>query len=83
MGVQERLPTVILTISLNDVPRSVPLMVTVVPPSVGPLSGEILVIIGDEQSLDAVTKLLGEEQVTETSTHEESHHPHWKSVPIL
>ena len=41
MGVQVRLPTVILTISPNDVPRSVPVMVTVVPPSVGPLSGEM------------------------------------------
>ena len=81
MGVQERLPTVILTISLNDVPRSVPVMVTVVPPSVGPLAGEILVIIGNEQLLDTVTKVL--EQVAEASTHEESHHPHWKSVPIL
>ena len=58
MGVQERLPTVILMISLNDVPRSVPLMVTVVPPSVGPLSGEILVIIEDKQSQGAVIKLV-------------------------
>ena len=59
MGVQDRLPTVILMISLTDVPRSVLLMVTVVTPSKGPLSGVILVIIGDQsQPQGSVIKLV-------------------------
>ena len=74
MGAQERLPTVILMISLNDVPRSVPVMVTVVPPSVGPISGEILVIIGDKsQPQGVVVKLV--EHVAEVGTQVLSHHP--------
>ena len=48
----------ILMISLNDVPRSLPVMVTVVPPSVGPLSGEILVIIDDIQPQGTVMELV-------------------------
>ena len=80
MGVQERLPTVILTISLNaDVPRSVPLMVTVVPPSVGPLSGESLVITGDRsQPQGAVMRLV--EHVAEAGTQVLPHHPQIPSV---
>ena len=78
MGVQVRLPTVILTISPNDVPRSVPVMVTVVPPSVGPLSGEIPVIIGGGQLLDVVTKFV--EQVAEPHLLSTLHHPHKESL---
>ena len=69
--------------SLNDVPRLVPIMFTVVPPLVGPLSGETLEIKGAGQLLDTVTKEEGAEQVSETSTQVEPHHPHWKSVSIL
>ena len=73
MGVQERLPTVILMISLNDFPSSLPVMFSVVPPSVGPLTGEILAIIVRIQPQGTVIKLV--EHAAEIGTQVLSHHP--------
>ena len=64
-----------------DVPRSLPLIVNVVSPSVGPLCGEIAVIVGAGHLPDSVIKFV--ENVAETSTHVSPRHPHWKFVIIL
>ena len=67
----------------KDVPKSVPVMVTVVPPAVGPLLGETPVILGGGQPPDKVLK--DEEQVSASSVQVEDpvHHPQRKLVPVL
>ena len=70
----------ILTTSQNDLPRLAPVIISVVPPSVGPLSGEILVIVGDKsQPQGAVMKLV--EHVVEAGTQVLPHHPQMPSDP--
>lgn len=62
--------------SSNMIPRLVPVIVMVVPPSVGPLFGKISVILGCGQFPERV---LNEEQAGSAASTQDNgsvHHPH-------
>ena len=76
----------LFTISPYVTPKSVPVMVTVVPPSDGPEAGRTLVIVVAGHSLGVVANCAGLRQSSETrhtSSELPSHQPQSKPVPRL
>ena len=76
----------LFTISAYVTPKSVPVMVTVVPPSGGPEAGKTLVIVALGHSFGAVANCAGLWQSSETrhlSSELPLHQPQSKPVPRL